>query len=458
MSTGITPFGTSITADFYTDESVYSVMTDIHAKQIIATPDVNHGPQNLYVAATSSLYLQSQDDLHVDIAPNSAFNIYQASGNYNNDLTETPVFSLSAANNITNMSVGENILSLIPGDRSVTTNVGSMIVNENISSQLVDTTKFDIKILKDLTVLGNLTNTGTFYSPYLNAVNLVIDNNFTTTNHVTTGNNYGNNMNIWIDTATDSNDNEKNRIGYGFQINSNTEQLELFKYKRYSFVDSNGDLQTNGKTQYRKVAQFGYGVTSYDKDSDKFDTSVFDSLDFVKTSSNLYINNSGGSNMGTAGTVYWVLNSNANIYYYGNIGINQTNPQYAIDVNGSINVSDTVISLNYVTASDERIKTDINRLNNAVCLDTIKHLEPCSYHNEVLKTKKTGFIAQEIKKIIPECVQVKNNPTLEINDFHYIDYSSIIGYLVGAIKELDEKVEHVMSAQKNQFSSKVPAA
>ena len=452
----ISPFGSNIVPEEYLDD-VYTVMTDIITKQIMAVPDADNSnaPVNLYLSASSSLVLQSKNDLKVDLAPTSAFNIYEASGAYNDTISETQIFSLSANSNVTSLSFGSNSLALIPGDTNKTTNVGSLIVNESLSSQLVDTSKYDIKLMKDLTVLGNLNTTGTFYSSYLNSVNLVVENNINTTNQVSRGSSFGNNMNIWINKGTAS-DQETNRIGYGFHINSNTEQLELFKYKRYSFVDSNGEIQNQGKTQYRKVAQFGFGVTTYDKDTDLFDTNVFDTLDAIASSSNLSVDNSGSA--GTAGSTYWVLNSNANIYYYGNIGINQQQPQYALDINGSINASDTIISNNYATASDIRIKTDITHLNNAVCLDTIKKLNPCSYNHEILKARKTGFIAQELKEIIPESVEVKLNTSLDMDDFHYVDYNSLISYLVGAVKELDRKVAQLESASVSNVSLEAPVS
>lgn len=443
MSTSLSPFTPGILGEEYLSDGVYTVMTDIITKQVIAFPDSDNSnaPQSLYLSATSNLVLQSVSDMKVDLAEGSAFNVYEASGSYNNTLSETQFFSLSSDCNITTMSTGCNSLSLVPGDISKTTNVGSMIVNESMSSQLIDTSKYDIKLMKDLTVLGNFNMTGQFYSPFLNTINLVVDQNINTQNHVTQGSQFGNNMNIWINSSA-SNDEDTNRIGYGFFINSNNEQLELFKYKRYCFVDSNGILQKQGKTQYRKVAQFGFGVTSYEKDTDMFDTTVFDTLDAIATSSNLLLDNSGGS-VGTSGSIYWLLNSNANIYYYGSIGINQPSPRYAIDVNGCISASDTIISNNYATASDKRIKSDIVRLESAVCLDTILKVAPYRYHLNTANTTKTGFIAQEMKSIIPECVEIKPNTSLGIEDFHYMDYNAIISYLVGAIQELNTKVTNL---------------
>jgi Chaperone of endosialidase len=440
MSGGISPFSTGIVTEYLDD--VYTAMTEIVTKQVVAFPDETHAPQSLFLGASCNLVLQSKQDLKVDLYAGAAFNIYTASGDTNTNITETQFFgvSLEPELGITQITTGSNTMALVPGDPNKTINIGSMTVNENSSSQLIDTSKFDIKMLKDLTVLGNFNLTGEFYTPFINTINMLVDNNVHTLNQVTAGNTFGNNMNIWINTPG-SNDQETNRIGYGFYINSNTEQLEMFKYKRYSFVDSNGTLQTQGKTQYRKVAQFGYGVTSYDKETDVFETNVFDSLDSLTGISNLGTDIMGAS--GTAGATHWLMNSNANIYYFGNIGINQTQPRYALDVTGIISASDTIVSANYATASDSRIKTDVTQLNNAVCLDTIRKMDPCTYNVTTLNVRKAGFIAQEMRKIIPEAVDIKPNSALGIEDFHYLDYNAIISYLVGAVKELDSRVEEL---------------
>ena len=419
----------------YFDRGVFTVMTDMVARQLVALPDENDVPQNLVLGATSNLVLQSKYNMKVDLEPNAGVDFYHATGYYNESLTEDKFLSLNATSNVTSLSA-PNAIAIVPGDNSTTTKIGSMYVTENSTTQLLNTQKLDFTVMKDITVNGNFNTTGQFFSPYLNAVNLIIDQNLNVNNQVTNGNMYGNNLNIWINKGG-SNDRDTNRIGYGFYINSNTEQLELFKYKRYSYVDSNGISHREGKTQYRKVAQFGYGVTSYDKDSDIHDTVVFETLDAISGPSNLGLT---GGVQSSPGNAVWAMNSNCNLYFYGSIGINQTNPQHQVDVIGTICASDTVISNNYATASDKRIKTDITRLNNAVCLDSIMKMDPVSYNLTTDNKRHVGFIAQEMRAIIPESVDVKSNTNLNIEDFHYMDYNSVISYLVASVQELERRL------------------
>ncbi|NBP59415.1 hypothetical protein EBU71_23235, partial [bacterium] len=308
----------------YFDTGVYTVMTDMVAHQLIALPDENNTPQNLIVGATSNLVLQSKYNMKVDIDPNASVDFYHASGYYNESLTEAKFLSLNSSNNITSLTA-PNAISISPGDASTTTKVGSMYVTENATTQLLNTQKLDFTVMKDITVNGNFNTTGQFFTPYMNVVNMIIDQNINATNQVVNGSMYGNNMNIWIN-KNGLNDRDTNRIGYGFRINSNTEQLELFKYKRYTYVDSNGIPHKEGKTQYRKVAQFGYGVMGYEKNTDYVNNVVFETLDAISGPSNLGLN--GGGVQASAGNAVWAMNSNCNLYYYGSVGINQTNPQH----------------------------------------------------------------------------------------------------------------------------------
>ena len=106
MSNGVSPFAPNIMGVDYLDD-VYTVMSDITTKQVIAFPDVDNVPQNLYIGATSNLVLQSKSDLKVNLAPNSAFRIFETTGTYNSTLRETQMLSVSTNSNITSLTVGD---------------------------------------------------------------------------------------------------------------------------------------------------------------------------------------------------------------------------------------------------------------------------------------------------------------------------------------------------------------
>jgi hypothetical protein len=440
MSPSLSVLSPNVSQIDYPDD-MFNVMSDIVTRKIVSYPNMSNLPQPLVIGASSDLAFESKGNTNLHVDPSKDVNFYHTNIDSGETRHENRFMTLSASNNSTELLAPNSKLKLSPGDTDRTTNVGSMTVNENTISQLLNTDKSEFKVMKNMSVLGDFNLTGQFFAPNLNAVNLVIENSLNVTHQVANGGMYGNNMNIWINKDENPTDKGTNQIGYGFRINSNTEQLELFKYKRFSFLDSNGDVQKTGKSQYRKVAHFGFGVSTYDKENDITDTEIlttFNTLDTLVSARSNTSNTSGSTSI--AGSEFWAMNSNANIYYFGNIGLNKTFPQYSIDVNGTIMASDTIISTNYATASDKRIKTDINRLDNAVCLDKIMQLSPSSFNITTDNSHRVGFIAQELIEILPESVTIKENSTLGIEDFHYVDYNSIVGHLVGAVQELGRKV------------------
>ena len=93
--------------------------------------------------------------------------------------------------------------------------------------------------------------------------------------------------------------------------------------------------------------------------------------------------------------------------------------------------------------SDERIKENINTLNNG--LSIITALRPVEFDYKISKKHDIGFIAQEYQKILPEQIN-ENEPTNETKEF--IDDGKLLGissnlvpYLVSAIQELNAKVD-----------------
>jgi hypothetical protein len=113
-----------------------------------------------------------------------------------------------------------------------------------------------------------------------------------------------------------------------------------------------------------------------------------------------------------------LISNNAN----NNVTIPNT-PAAGIFVNGT----------NYT--SDARVKENIVDLTS--CLDKVKQLRGVYYNRkeDESKTKKIGFIAQEVQSVIPEVV------SQQPNDNHLgIEYTSIIPVLVNAIKELEARV------------------
>lgn len=104
-----------------------------------------------------------------------------------------------------------------------------------------------------------------------------------------------------------------------------------------------------------------------------------------------------------------------------------------------------------VTAfSDERLKTDIKVIENAV--NKVRQLRGVTFKRKDLPKKsprQTGIIAQDLKKVLPEAV--RSVPKVEKvgvtpDEYLTVAYGNVIGLLVEAIKEQQTMIEKIAKA------------
>ena len=96
---------------------------------------------------------------------------------------------------------------------------------------------------------------------------------------------------------------------------------------------------------------------------------------------------------------------------------------------------------NVTAYSDERLKTNVNTIDNA--LDIVDQLRGVSFEWKKSGEHSIGVIAQEVEKVLPELVvtgEAKNPETEEIEEVKSVDYGKITGVLINAIKELRAEV------------------
>jgi hypothetical protein len=96
-------------------------------------------------------------------------------------------------------------------------------------------------------------------------------------------------------------------------------------------------------------------------------------------------------------------------------------------------------AVSHVSSSDERLKSDIQTLTNAV--QTVENLRGVSY----LRNDKPeiGVIAQEVEKILPMLVQ--EDP----EGYKTVAYGNMVGLLIEAVKELSAEVK-ALKAELNK--------
>ena len=92
-------------------------------------------------------------------------------------------------------------------------------------------------------------------------------------------------------------------------------------------------------------------------------------------------------------------------------------------------------STDYNSSSDERLKTNIKTVENA--LEKVIALRGVSFNWKENGAKAIGLIAQEAEEVIPEIVSQDENGYLGIK------YNNLIGVLIEAIKDQQEQIDNL---------------
>ncbi len=99
---------------------------------------------------------------------------------------------------------------------------------------------------------------------------------------------------------------------------------------------------------------------------------------------------------------------------------------------------------NVTAYSDIKFKKDIVTIDNAV--DKIKKMRGVYYTEKETERARTGVIAQELEKVLPEVVLdvEETNPTTgETTSSKAVDYGNMVGLLIEAIKEQQDEIERL---------------
>ena len=122
------------------------------------------------------------------------------------------------------------------------------------------------------------------------------------------------------------------------------------------------------------------------------------------------------------------------------------NNEFRFEADGDFHADGDITAFSTTTASDARLKTDINTINDA--LGIVGKLRGVSY--KWLRDGKSdiGVIAQEVEQVIPEVVKTKNMPTLDgMEEVKTVDYGKMVGVLINAVNELKAEIEELKNAK-----------
>ena len=143
----------------------------------------------------------------------------------------------------------------------------------------------------------------------------------------------------------------------------------------------------------------------------------------------------------TTGTEY-TMGVGAGIFYMAYDDINNGH-RITVAANG-------VVSLNVNDTSDEKMKKNITSLADGA-IDRIKQLRPVNFDwkKDSDLNGQSGFIAQEIKTVIPDLVQGEEYVEGSIESVGYsVNTTGIVAHLTKAVQELITKVETLEQENK----------
>ena len=168
------------------------------------------------------------------------------------------------------------------------------------------------------------------------------------------------------------------------------------------------------------------GSTAVPVNKQDHDIQLVSNINISGTENRIVKFGSGGSLVGQTG---FITDTN------GNVGINIDESAdlpltYNLEVSGSIRASQGVL-----TNSDERLKDNIETIDGG--LERVQELRGVSFNWTNQEDKTLGFIAQEIKEVLPEVVKEDNK------GFYQVDYSAVVPVLVEAIKDLKAEIEEL---------------
>ena len=137
---------------------------------------------------------------------------------------------------------------------------------------------------------------------------------------------------------------------------------------------------------------------------------------------------------------YYIINTTTHDWYLdGNMDMRLEN-------DGDLHVDNDVIAFS-TTTSDERLKTDISTVENA--LEKVKSIRGVEFTYKNDGKRSAGVIAQEVEKVLPQAVREKALPLQmgveDETEYKVLQYDQLHALLIEAVKELSDEIEELRS-------------
>ena len=116
--------------------------------------------------------------------------------------------------------------------------------------------------------------------------------------------------------------------------------------------------------------------------------------------------------------------------------------------NGNLDVEGNITAYS-TTVSDQRLKHDIQKIDNA--LDKVSQINGYTFTYNKDNKKSAGVVAQEIEQVLPSAVNSQKLVFHGQEDIEYktVQYDQLHGLLIEAIKELKAEIEELKNGSAN---------
>ena len=230
-------------------------------------------------------------------------------------------------------------------------------------------------------------------------------------------------------------DNAKLNIGTGAD-------LQIYHDGYDSYIDDQGvgslrlrsnRLRIEKYTGENMIEAYGDGaVELYHNGSKKFETTSGG----ISVTGDAYVSS---GNIGYDNGNRVMFNNNSHIDFEINGGT-----EVRIENDGDLHVEGNVIAYS-TTISDERLKKDIVKIDNA--LDKVSQLNGYTFEYLADGKKSAGVIAQEVEKVMPSAITESTLPLKmgedDKTEYKTVQYDQLHGLMIEAIKELKAEIEEL---------------
>jgi len=213
---------------------------------------------------------------------------------------------------------------------------------------------------------------------------------------------------------------------------------------RLTLNSANTYIQTDGIIHFTDIGNNEKHLTINDNGAV---TLYYDNAAKLATSSS-GVTITGTINGGDLRGEAWTIGRDGNDY----IVVDSNKIDFALDNNidmrlendGDLHVDGNVVAYS-TTTSDERLKKDIVKIDNA--LDKVSQLSGYTFEYIADGKKSAGVIAQEVEKVMPSAVSETTLPLKmgedDKTEYKTVQYDQLHGLMIEAIKELKAEIEEL---------------